>query len=226
MTDPLLCPRCPGHGLFTGEARGVHLHACGGCGGVWLAPEVARRVLRPLFTPGGLPGTTSPGACPACRAPMVAWTVGETGVELDSCDRHGTWFDRQELESLARAASSLRGRPEPDFTPLQAREFAPAAVAGAAAAIAATAVSHADLVLAVEQQPAQEGHVGAVLEVASLAPDLAYVGVEATTAGVHVVGEAVSAIDVGAGAEAVGAGVEAAGSLLGALLEFVGGIFS
>ena len=56
MTEPHLCPRCPGVGLFVGEARGLHPRACGACGGVWLPPDEAARILRPLFTLGGLPG--------------------------------------------------------------------------------------------------------------------------------------------------------------------------
>ena len=85
MSEPHLCPRCPGVGLFVGEARGLHPRACGACGGVWLPPDEAARILRPLFTLGGLPGKPSPLRCPNCASVMTEWTVGATDIALDSC---------------------------------------------------------------------------------------------------------------------------------------------
>lgn len=230
MSETQLCPRCPGVGLFVGEARSLHPHACGACGGVWLTPDEAARILRPLFTPGGLPGQPSRLCCPDCSSTMTEWTVGTTEITLDSCAPHGTWFDRSEVEALAVAAARLRGHPEPDFSAVQARDLAPAAVAGAAAAIAAHAATHADVILAVQQLPPDEPLIGASAADAMLvAPDAAITAVELTAAAAQLAGDtaATGAEVVGdLAVSAAGDSVEVAGTLIEALLEFLGGLFN
>lgn len=230
MTEPHLCPRCPGVGLFVGEARGLHPRACGACGGVWLPPDEAARILRPLFTLGGLPGRPSPLRCPDCASAMTEWTVGATDIALDSCAAHGTWFDRSEVEALAVAAARLRGHPEPDFSAVQARDLAPHLVAGAAAAIAAHAVSHADVLLAAQQLPPAPSRDGEIVAHAVLVgPDAAVAAVELTASAAEVVGSvALGTADVvGDVAITVASeGADVAGSLLEGLLEFLGGLFS
>lgn len=230
MSEPHLCPRCSGVGLFVGEARGLHPRACGACGGVWLPPDEAARLLRPLFTPGGLPGGPSPLRCPDCSSAMTEWTVGATDIALDTCAAHGTWFDRSEVEALAVAAARLRGHPEPDFSAVQARDLAPIAVAGAAAAIAVHAASHADVLLAAQQLPPQPSQTGEIAANAVIiAPDAAVAAVELTASAAEVVGSvAVGTADVvGDVAISVASeGAEVAGSLLEGLLEFLGGLFS
>ncbi len=227
MSETLLCPRCPEVGLFVGEARSLHPAACGACGGVWLKPDEAARILRPLFTPGGLPGHASRLRCPDCSKDMTEWTVGTTGVELNSCPDHGTWFDRSEVEALATAAAKLRGAPEPDFSAVRASDVAPVAVAGAAAAIAVHAAAHADVLLAAQQlAPATTDTESAA---AFAAPDAAFAAVELTATTVQLVGDAaVTSADIAADVALSAAGeggVEAAGGLLEALLEFIGGLF-
>ena len=39
--------------------------------------------------------------CPDCRKPLESFVLPRTDVELDSCPEHGTWFDKDELESVA-----------------------------------------------------------------------------------------------------------------------------
>lgn len=214
MTETNHCPRCVRVGLFLGEARSLHPRACGQCGGVWLATEEAARVLRPLFTPSGLPGGTSRLTCPICAEPMRAWPVGETGVELDSCAAHGTWFDRDELERLAIAAADLRGVARPDFSRLHARDLAPAAVAGAAAAIAAHAVTSGALASAMHEVQSREGATTDLLANS----DVAVAAVDLTISAGQVAADA--------GVEAAGAAADAAGGLLDGLIEFVSGLFS
>lgn len=222
MTEMNRCPRCVDVGLHVGEARSLHPRACGSCGGVWLAAEEATRVLRPLFVPGGLPGRPSPRRCPICAEGMTEWSVGATGVELDSCGQHGTWFDRSELEQLAVAAAELRGVPRPDFSKLHAREAGAAAVAGAAVAIAVTAVSSADLTHALAQLPAGPASTGDAAVAVAANADVVVGAVDVTVSALQLVGEG----GVEVAAEAAGAGVEAAGGLLEALLEFVAGLFT
>lgn len=215
MSAALRCPACVTVQLHAGEARGLHLHACGQCGGVWLGPDEAARILRPLYTPNGLPGRSSARRCPDCSQDMTEWTVGATDVPLDSCPHHGTWFDRDEIEQLAHAAASMRDQPAPQFA-RTAGAVAPVALAGAAAAIAVQAVAHADLLHAADQLPPEQqtSTTEVVLEAAVIAPDAAFLVAEVSAA----------AADVGV--EAAGAGIEAAGGLLEGLLEFIGGLFS
>lgn len=216
MPGPLLCPRCTSVPLHAGEARGLHLHACGQCGGVWLGPDEAARILRPLFTPGGLPGRPSPLRCPHCSQDMTEWTVGATDVPLDSCAWHGTWFDRSEIEQLADAAADMREQPAPKFT-RAAPLAAGVALAGATAAIAAQAVAHADVLNAVDRLPPEQksGLTDSAVELAG------EVGLEAAGAGIEL-----TAVAAEAGVEAAGAGIDVAGGLLEGLLEFIGGLFS
>jgi Zn-finger nucleic acid-binding protein len=209
------CPGCVTVQLHAGEARGLHLHACGQCGGVWLKPDEAARILRPLYTPNGLPGRSSARRCPDCSQVMTEWTVGATDVLLDSCPHDGTWFDRDEIEQLAHAAASMRDRPAPQFA-RAASDLAPVALAGAAAAIAVQAIAHSDGLHAADQlPPEQKDSMAAVaVEAVIYAPDAAFAVAEVSAA----------AADVGV--EAAGAGIEAAGGLLEGLLEFIGGLFS
>lgn len=224
MSDARPCPRCIATPLLAGEARGVHLHACGQCGGVWLGPDEAARILRPLFTPGGLPGRPSRLRCPHCSQGMTEWTVGTTGVQLDSCAAHGTWFDRDEVEALAAAAAEMRDRPAPEFAGSRAARLAPAAIAGAAAAIAAQAVAHADILHATDQLPPEQRDnlVDNVLDVASASPDLTGAVVETTA---HVAVEA-TATAAEVGVEVAGSALELAGGFLEAIGEFIAGLFS
>lgn len=215
MSDALLCPRCVSAPLHAGEARGMHPHACGQCGGVWLGPDEAARILRPLYTPNGLPGRSSSLRCPDCSQDMTEWTVGATDVPLDSCPAHGTWFDRSEIEQLAAAAASMRDKPAPQFA-RAAGGLAPVALAGAAAAIAVQAIAHGDILHAADQLPPEQNSstTEVVLEAAVFAPDAAFAVAE------------VSAATAEAGVEVAGAGIEVAGGLLEGLLEFLGGLFS
>ncbi len=40
--------------------------------------------------------------CIECGTRMQATVVGELGITLDTCARHGTWFDAGELSRVAR----------------------------------------------------------------------------------------------------------------------------
>jgi Zn-finger nucleic acid-binding protein len=39
-------------------------------------------------------------ACPSCGATLARAGVGETGVEVDACSEHGTWFDAGEIARI------------------------------------------------------------------------------------------------------------------------------
>lgn len=114
------CPRCGREGIPSRDAGGVLLQACGGCGGIWLdlasaerflgapereAVELARRVAQNAKTPVE---HDRPCACPVCAAPLEQHLMKVAGVSVDRCDRHGTWFDRDELEQLGVAIARAR----------------------------------------------------------------------------------------------------------------------
>jgi len=112
-TTNVPCPRC-GHAL--GErSTGQHLvRGCETCGGVFLEPsgvttlEQTRdesilrtaasfiRLLMP-FALDRRPALT----CPFCRQALRRRDLGETGHSIDTCDQHGTFFDRGELLAFA-----------------------------------------------------------------------------------------------------------------------------
>jgi Zn-finger nucleic acid-binding protein len=107
----LACPRCDAP-LFAARRHGVRIDACGGCGGVWLSSDDAHRMLQQKTrAPAELarkaaanarvlsvkPGTI---ACPECKTELSRTVVPPSGVEIDVCAAHGTWFDRSELERV------------------------------------------------------------------------------------------------------------------------------
>jgi hypothetical protein len=71
------------------------------------AEGTARLVKKPAPDHGTL-------LCPVCNEPMRTAHVAEAaadGVEVDACERHGTWFDKSELAIVARAIHSDRPPP-------------------------------------------------------------------------------------------------------------------
>ncbi len=134
------CPRCDIE-MFAGEkdASGAHqpirVEACGRCGGIWFADEQAKRALA-LGSRAAeelarkVEGATRPRLkddtkllrCPECQDRMKPMTVGgQTGLQgpmVDTCIRHGTWFDRDELRPAMRL---MRGENPEEPKGLEAR---------------------------------------------------------------------------------------------------------
>lgn len=114
----LPCPRCS-HLLFAGTASGLTLHGCGTCGGVWLSKACAERLedklpadalaLADSATTAAQhhPETSRAVACPQCRA--TAKRVTKQGIEVDTCDEHGTWYDRDEIRRITEAIKARPG---------------------------------------------------------------------------------------------------------------------
>ena len=120
IAPELSCPRC----VCPLEARAVGshtLHTCGGCGGLWVdrdsfqdicSREEEQEAVLGYTLPdsatgveGKPPRTYSP--CPVCGKLMNhKQFASSSGVVLDWCREHGSWFDRQELH---RVASFIRG---------------------------------------------------------------------------------------------------------------------
>ncbi len=126
--DPLLdatsapCPRCntpleapagdPG-----GPASDARLHECPHCGGMFVPREVLADILCRAELNGAFSAPvrpTLPGLdqvryvpCPLCHASMNRVNFGRvSGVIVDVCREHGTWFDGGELTRVVAFAAS------------------------------------------------------------------------------------------------------------------------
>jgi Zn-finger nucleic acid-binding protein len=223
MKSPL-CPRCQIQ-LFEGAAGGITMHACGGCGGVWLDNVSAQRLSQAL--PGeavtlaesaSRAGRTHVDTaalipCPVCAKALSRTRVASAGVDIDVCSAHGTWFDRDELQQVATAMKKARAG------------HAPVGVAGVAGVgLAAAGVGLAGVAVAQGAQPNLQHQTDAI------ATGLDVVGTALDVADVIDVGDAVDLAGAalhGAGALADGAGVvaEAGGGLIEGAFSLVAGIF-
>jgi Zn-finger nucleic acid-binding protein len=116
-TSELRCPRCETN--LARVAVGKHfLHECGRCGGLWVdkgsfqdictQEEEQEAVLgfrhepesRPLMQ-GRAPGRRAYIPCPECGKLMNQKNFsGCSGIVLDWCRDHGSWFDRRELQQI------------------------------------------------------------------------------------------------------------------------------
>jgi Zn-finger nucleic acid-binding protein len=116
---PRHCPRCRAamRPLRIGPAA---LDECGGCGGLWASRAVLERVLADRESQAALLGpptaavpadtglAAAPAAqgyvpCPDCARLMNRFNFARcSGVLVDVCRQHGTWFDRDELQRLVR----------------------------------------------------------------------------------------------------------------------------
>lgn len=109
--------RCPrGCGVLQQMTLGaVALEECAVCSGVWLAAEVFQRLCadeerRTVFLGAELQARHTPTApvdvirylpCPDCTKAMNRVNFGKrSGIIIDSCAKHGTWFDADELRRV------------------------------------------------------------------------------------------------------------------------------
>jgi len=100
------CPRCRGH-LAILDLGGGSLHECATCGGFFVEHASLTQLLTehrnlpaPSIppTPAPPPGEVSYVPCPICCERMNRAVFGRrSGVVVDVCKLHGTWFDAREL---------------------------------------------------------------------------------------------------------------------------------
>ncbi|MBX3185676.1 MAG: zf-TFIIB domain-containing protein [Labilithrix sp.] len=122
--EPLLdatdapCPRCR-HPLDAGAAlaQGARVHECPRCGGIFLPRETLAEILCNAEVAGALPagpprrprdlGEVRYLSCPLCHSSMNRVNFGKvSGVIVDVCKGHGTWFDAGELTSVVAFAAA------------------------------------------------------------------------------------------------------------------------
>lgn len=118
---PGSCPQC--RVALAGVASGgLQGRACSVCGGIWLSRDVAERVAGATAgdetislgkAADGLarqpfPAHAATPPCPDCERPMMPLVIPGTDVELDTCEAHGTWCDRGELQTIVRRILARR----------------------------------------------------------------------------------------------------------------------
>ena len=127
--EPLLdatdapCPRCrtPLEAAAVGDQESPAVldprtHECPRCGGIFVPRDALAEILCraelqgsfaqvPRATPRLSPVTYVP--CPLCHVPMNRTNFGRaSGVIVDVCRKHGTWFDGGELTQVVAFAAS------------------------------------------------------------------------------------------------------------------------
>ena len=111
------CPRCRAALAVTAIGSAM-LEECGACGGVWVDAQSFQQICQSREQQAAYVGAGSPlpapslGAaaehdsvqyvkCPTCGQLMNRMNFARhSGVIVDVCKRHGTWFDRDELRRI------------------------------------------------------------------------------------------------------------------------------
>ncbi len=111
---PLACPRCA-VALTPALVGAVRIDECAQCGGLWLGAAAVDAIVRNRDeqalilaheTPEPPPGPAAAPAryyvpCAVCGELMQRRNfAGLSGVIVDWCKPHGTWFDRRELQAI------------------------------------------------------------------------------------------------------------------------------
>lgn len=121
----LQCPSCQVR-MLQGELRGIPLHECAKCFGIWLGAATFERVCRDAESQAAILGAAQQMAgnsplgpvryvrCPQCRELMHRMNFARcSGVIVDVCREHGTWFEANELHRIVhfiRAGGMERAR--------------------------------------------------------------------------------------------------------------------
>ncbi len=107
--------RCPGCqvSMLRGDIGGIPLHECGRCYGLWLDAPTFERICRDSEKQAvvaaakpslGAPVSAGPVRyvrCPQCESLMNRVNFANcSGVIVDVCRAHGTWFDHNELHRI------------------------------------------------------------------------------------------------------------------------------
>lgn len=101
--------------MLRGTLRHLSLHECAKCYGIWLDTVTFERICRDAEAQATVLGASLPRSltgelapvrylrCPQCQELMnrVNFAHG-SGVVVDVCRQHGTWFDRNELHRIVQ----------------------------------------------------------------------------------------------------------------------------
>lgn len=122
--EPLLdatdapCPRCRSPLEVANAAADARTHECPRCGGIFVSRDALADIMCRAEIGGAvpeLPGRTTGKItedvrylpCPLCHSTMNRTNFGRvSGVIVDVCSKHGTWFDAGELTRTVAFAAS------------------------------------------------------------------------------------------------------------------------
>lgn len=125
------CPRCEGVLQLGRTPDDCEALACGACGGMFVGHDELRAEIEIAAGRGDPKAAPKPQTsaverevryvkCPTCDKLMNRMNFGKTsGILVDACKVHGTWFDRGELQDILAAVergairSDLAGLPLP-----------------------------------------------------------------------------------------------------------------
>ena len=111
---PLACPRKCGP-LRPVRFGGADMYLCEKCNGLWVDPDTLQRIIAdrlkpaPMLATGialptpehGKLDTVQYAPCPVCKTLMNRVNFAHaSGVIVDVCTNHGTWFDAEELRRV------------------------------------------------------------------------------------------------------------------------------
>lgn len=116
-TSQKSCPRCQVtlQSVTLGPTGSVKIHECGKCEGLWVDVATFETICtdhdQQAIVLGGASGPPERAVltldevrylpCPGCRKLMNRVNfAGRSGVIIDACRGHGTWFDRDELQHI------------------------------------------------------------------------------------------------------------------------------
>jgi Zn-finger nucleic acid-binding protein len=121
----LPCPHCETPMVHASVGR-IRLHECTDCHGLWLEMAALELVSHdadtqsflarkhPLTAGFAMAGNFRYRPCPVCHDLMARRNFGQcSGVVVDQCRDHGTWFDHRELQAVVqfiRAGGLQRAR--------------------------------------------------------------------------------------------------------------------
>ena len=112
--SPLPCPRKCG-AMRAVRFGGADMYMCDTCNGLWVEPDTLQRIISERMKPSPMMATgiaaPSPARakldtvhyapCPVCKILMNRVNFAHSsGVILDVCTNHGTWFDADELRRV------------------------------------------------------------------------------------------------------------------------------
>jgi Zn-finger nucleic acid-binding protein len=118
--QPLPCPRRCGN-MRPVRFGGADMYSCDTCNGLWVDTETLQRLLAERIKPSPMLGTginTPPpervklesvqyAPCPICKRLMNRVNFAHaSGVIVDTCTTHGTWFDADELRRVLEFVSA------------------------------------------------------------------------------------------------------------------------
>ncbi|HEX3028717.1 MAG TPA: zf-TFIIB domain-containing protein [Clostridia bacterium] len=111
---PLDCPHCE-QTLSLVEVGSAKINECMNCGGIWLSNNTFKKICddtekqgSALIFPSPATSELKPASqkrmyipCPECKQLMHRKNFSNcSGVIVDLCKQHGTWFDFQELQRI------------------------------------------------------------------------------------------------------------------------------